>query len=111
MMATLMRSRNGMRCRLTVSPAARLVERNKMDDKIKLGEPDRVPEWARREAGLAATNSSARLSGNTLASILVRHGIIDLCAVEDAEGYDGGMTMARVRTVAQEITETIAPNV
>lgn len=55
-------------------------------------------------------HGSARLSGNTLASILVRHNIIDPCAVEDAEGYDGGMTMLRVRTAAQEITETIAPS-
>lgn len=53
---------------------------------------------------------SARFSGNTLASILMRHGIIAPRAVEDAQGYDGGMTMLRIRTAAQEISEALAPN-
>lgn len=62
------------------------------------------------QPGSVKTAGSARLGGNTLASILVRHGIIDPCAVEDPDEYDGGITMLRVRTAAQEITETVAPN-
>jgi hypothetical protein len=37
-----------------------LGERNKMDDDIDLSQPDKVPEWARREASFAATHGSAR---------------------------------------------------
>lgn len=59
---------------------------------------------------LAASPCSARLSSKTLASILVRHGIIDPCAIEDAEGYDGGATALRIRHAAQEINEAVAPN-
>lgn len=64
--------------------------------------PDAAP------AAFSGAHSAARISGNTLAGILVRHGIIDACAVEDAEGYDGGITMLRVRTAAQEISDTAA---
>ena len=53
---------------------------------------------------------SDRIGGNVLSAILARHGIIDPRAVEDAEGYDGGMTMLRVGTAAREIMETIGPN-
>ena len=48
------------------------------------------------------------MTENMLASILVRHHIIDLSAVEDADGYDAALTMLRVRTAAQEISEIVA---
>ena len=44
-----------------------------------------------------------QFNGNALAGLLVRHGIIDPSAVDDPEGYDGGATMLRVRTAAQEL--------
>ena len=59
---------------------------------------------------LGAARGSARLSAKTLASILVRHGIIDPCAIEDAEGYDGGTAALRIINAAQEISEAVAPN-
>ena len=51
----------------------------------------------------AGAMRAARFGGNWLAGILVRHGIIDPCAVEDSEGYDAGLTMLRIRTAADEI--------
>jgi hypothetical protein len=57
------------------------------------------------------TPVSLHLNGKTLAGILVRHSIIDPSAVEDPEGYDGGITMLRVREAAKDITKAMAPSI
>ena len=46
-----------------------------------------------------------KLDEKTLASILVRLGVVDSEAVEDPEWYDGGLTMLGIRLAAQEIIQ------
>ena len=41
----------------------------------------------------------------TLATILVRHGIIDQAAIEDPDGYDGGQTKKRVLDASNEMAK------
>ena len=46
-----------------------------------------------------------RLSGDRLANLLVKHGIVDPCAVEDPDGYDHGRTLDAINCAASEIME------
>ena len=40
---------------------------------------------------------------DTLASILVRHGLVDAAAVHDPEGYDSGATFSRIKSAAVDL--------
>ena len=40
---------------------------------------------------------------DTLAAVLVRHGLLDAAAVHDPEGYDNGAAMSRVKAAAAEL--------
>ena len=48
----------------------------------------------------------AMINPYKLAKILVRHCIIDPCAVSDPEGYDGGRMLGLIRQAAKSLEET-----
>jgi hypothetical protein len=75
------------------------------DEAVGVGE--QTTERNMKITETSGTEAIVWISGNSLAEILVRHGIIDRCAVEDPEGYDGGETMRHVGTAAKEISEQV----
>ena len=48
-------------------------------------------------------SSSRGTSLRNLEAMLVRHGIVQSAAIEDAEGYDAGATRAGIRRVYEEL--------
>lgn len=50
-------------------------------------------------------NQTPKISTETLADMLVRHGIIQPESVNDPEGYDLGAMMIGMRKAANEISE------
>ena len=51
-----------------------------------------------------ALRTITRRNADTLACVLVRHGIVDSRAVHDSEGYDGGGTLLRIQAAARELS-------
>ena len=49
------------------------------------------------------------LNRNALAAVLVQHGLLDPCAVDDPEGYDNGRTLRLLLGAAAELNEILAP--
>ena len=45
------------------------------------------------------------MSRNTLETILIRPGLVDAAAVDDAEDYDGCLTLGRIISVAEELQD------
>jgi hypothetical protein len=58
-----------------------------------------------REAIDALERQNARIprSGMDLAELLARHGVIQSCAIEDWEDYDGGATLDRIYAAHAEL--------
>ena len=50
------------------------------------------------------TEHEIKLAG-TIGAILVNHGVIDRSAIEDPDGYDGGITKQRVIDATLEIAK------
>lgn len=48
----------------------------------------------------------SRPTGDELAQLLVRHGIVDPCAVEDADGFDHGRTLDAIFAAAAQLRES-----
>lgn len=56
-----------------------------------------------------ARTQTMRLS--SLTDALIRHGVIQADAIEDAEGYDEGRTRDAVLKVYEDITGMVTPNI
>ena len=50
----------------------------------------------------------SKITQRKLEQILIHQGLVHAAAIEDPDGYDGGITMMRVRMAAKEITEADA---
>jgi len=50
------------------------------------------------------------ITTRTLADILVKHGIVDQDAVEDFEGYDGGLALQNITLAAQDLNDALSKN-
>jgi hypothetical protein len=80
------------------------------------------PEAARQPAsaaGLRAAQGSEierelaqlrAIQPKQIRNLLVRHGIVDACAIEDPEGYDAHKTWDAVNRFALELQQTLFPN-
>lgn len=62
------------------------------------------------EAALAAPPYSAKITQRQLENILINEGIIQAAAIDDPEGYDGGITELAVTIATQQINELISTN-
>ena len=45
-----------------------------------------------------------------LSAALIRAGLIDSRAIDDADGYDGGETVRRIKEAARDLTNKLNPD-
>jgi len=63
-----------------------------------------------RPQASAPVIGSVIVTARLMQDILVSHGLVDPCAVEDPEGYDNGVTLQRICMATYDLNDAISPN-
>ena len=58
----------------------------------------------------SVTGCSVSATAKSLGDLLRKYAVIDAAALDDPEGYDGGLTQLRIRLVAEELHSYYSPN-
>ena len=57
----------------------------------------------------SVTGCSVSATAKSLGDLLRKYAVIDAAALDDPEGYDGGLTQHRIRHVAEELHSYYSP--